>query len=260
MSDLLGSIRTRLTAYGVIGGKYILTLLYYRKQISNNWLVDVWGIVLPGLILASILTGCLSSPDSKGGARMPNKDITKLIREHNPEDEEGLENLATVITQESMKAPREVVTLLHTDNKVDFRKAAVVLLGLGDLALTPLMESLNPKSPEGYVWDMESIINIQIENRMKIAKVLDKMLLDKRSIKLPELPHEEEAFIPRRVCDEAYLMLRRLLSFEDDEDEMFLNADTFLNMTENERDVEITRFKKSKRWTPLSRAASGLGS
>jgi hypothetical protein len=47
-------------------------------------------------------------------------------------------------------------------------------------------------------------------------------------------------------------MLRHLLSFEEDEETLFLNEDLFLNMTDEEKDREILRAKSSKRWIPLT--------
>ena len=79
------------------------------------------------------------------------------------------------------------------------------------------------------------------------------MLLDKRLLKGPALNGiVEEKPIPRRVCDEAYLMLRKLLSYKEDEESLMTNERLFLRMTNEEKDKEIERLKSSKEWISLS--------
>ena len=186
-----------------------------------------------------------------GKLNIYNKEIVLILRELDSEDDEELEKLAKTITKRSWKDPRVVVNIWHSDDEDDSSKAAAVLLSMEDIALTPLLDALSPDIPEDYVWDMETIVEIQMENRIKIAKALEDMLQDKRFIKLPELPPStEESHAPRRVCDEAYLIMRRLLSFEEDEEEQFFNSNEFLNMTDEEKDAEISRAKASKRWIP----------
>ena len=181
------------------------------------------------------------------------KEVGMIIRETDSDDDEALEKLAKTITENSWKDPRDVVELLHSDDEEDSSKAAAVLLSMEDVPLTPLLDALSSDIPEDYVWDMETIVNIQVENRVKIVKALNKMLKDRRYIKLPALPPgTEETPVARRVCDEAYLRLRQLLAFEEDEEDQMLNSDEFLDMTEEEKDAEISRAKSSKKWLPLA--------
>jgi len=182
-----------------------------------------------------------------------NNEVLPILRELDPEDDEGLEQLAAITTKRAWKDPRAIVSCLHSDDEDEASKARAVLLDVGDIVLTPLLDALRPTVPEDYVWDVETIVNIQMENRLKIAKTLENMLEDKRPREMPELPPStEETYVPRRVCDEAYLLMRRLLAFEEMEEEQFFNADEFLNMTDEEKDAEIRRAKTSKRWIPLT--------
>jgi hypothetical protein len=180
------------------------------------------------------------------------KEVGIILREIDSDDDEALETLAKNITENSWKDPRDVVELLHSGDEEDSSKAAAVLLSMEDTPLTPLLDALSSDIPEDYVWDMETIVNIQLENRVKIAKALEQILKDKRYLKPPELPPgTEETPVARRVCDAAYLLMRQLLAFEDEEDQM-LNSDEFLGMTEEEKDAEISRAKASKKWLPLA--------
>lgn len=176
-----------------------------------------------------------------------------VLRDLDFDDDQGLENLARTISENAWKDPRIIVGLLHSKDEDDAGKARTVLLSIGDTALTPLVESVSPDIPEKYVWDMKTIINIQMETRLRIVRLLEKMLEDKRPVEMPELPPgTEEKYVPRRVCDEGYLLMRRLLAFEEGEEDRFFNADAFLQMENKERDAEIIRAKASRRWIPLT--------
>lgn len=186
------------------------------------------------------------------------KDVSLILRELDSEDDEGLEDLANKIAERSWNDPHVVVRILRSDDEDDVSKARAVVLSMGDIVLTPLLGALCPDVPENYVWDMQTLVDIQMENRVKIAKALETMLEDKRPLKMPDLaPDTEESFAPRRVCDEAYLTMRRLLAFEESEEEQFFNANDFLNMTDEEKDGEISRAKTSKRWIPLTEEFEG---
>jgi len=181
------------------------------------------------------------------------KDPLFILRELNIDDEKEFKQVSRSVVEEAYEAPKRMAEIRHSEDEDDSSKALLMLLEIGDLALTPLLESLKSENPEQYVWDMKTVVGIQIENRLKIANILEKMLGDKRLLRIPEVPiGVEERPPPRRVCDEAYLMLRRLLSFEETEEEQFLNLVMFLDMSDEEKDAEIERFKSTKRWVALS--------
>lgn len=205
-----------------------------------------------GVILIVITGGANCSRHDKGGEREMNDNVAVTIREINIDDDAGLDNLATVIRDKSWNDPRKIVEMLHTGDKDQTQKAAGVLLALGDLALTPLLDSIDGHKPEDKVWDMEQLVDIQLDNRTRIVRILDEMLKDKQILEDPELPPDvEEKPIPRRVCDEAYLMMRRLFALEENEGEYFDNSDTFIELFFEERDAEIERVQKTKKWISL---------
>jgi len=186
-----------------------------------------------------------------------NKEAAFILRELGAEDDEELRKLGSAVSERSLKEPRTVVKVLHSAEEDDFLKAAAVLLSMEDVALRPLLDTLSPDVPERHVWDMQAIVDLQVKNRLQIAKALENMLDDKRPIPPPETPPSvEEKPIPRRVCDEAFMMMRKLLAFEETEEEQFFNADAFLNMSDVERDAEIQRARTSKKWTPLAQQFS----
>ncbi len=178
--------------------------------------------------------------------------IETAIRELDPNDDDELNNIARAIQEESRESPRKVVEVLHSENKEDSKRAALVLMNIGDLAMTPLLESIDSSNAESLVWDMEMAVSIQLENRNRVVRILDQMLLDKRYLKEPEPPLKVEETPPsRRVCDQAYLMMRKLFAIQEDEEELLTNTDVFLDMSDEQRDAEINRAKETRKWISL---------
>ncbi len=178
--------------------------------------------------------------------------IETAITELDPNDDDELNEIARVIQEVSWENPRKVVDILHSDNEEDSKRAALVLMNIGDLAMAPLLESIDRGNPESLVWDMEMAVKIQLENRNRIVRILDQMLVDKRVLKEPEPPLQVEGIPPsRRVCDQAYLMMRSLFAIQEDEEELLTNTDVFLDMSDEQRDTEIDRAKETKKWISL---------
>lgn len=225
----------------------------YAVKLCKTISFMIRSLFFISLLFSTVLCSLYSCNNSnKGKEKMENNNIVVQIRELNSNDEERLEKMSEIIKNKSWKDPNDLVDLLHSGDAADFKKAAIIVLNLEELVLSPLLNSLNTQIPKNYVWDMETIIEIQMRNRKKITKVLNNMFPDKRSIEMPKLPYEEEEYIPRRVCDEAYLLMRRLLALEEDEEEQFINEDIFLNMSDEERDKEISRVKSTKKWINLT--------
>jgi len=184
---------------------------------------------------------------------MENSNISSILKSLNPEDEKGLEALAERVVLKAREETRNVINIMHSGNKIEADKASSVLLNLGDLVLSPILDSLDSDNAGNYIWEMETVVSLQLRNRSKIATVFNDMLLDDRTLKKPDFFGEvEEEYIIRRVCDEAYLMMRSLLALEEDEEEQFINEDIFLNMSDEEKDNEISRVKSTKKWINLT--------
>jgi hypothetical protein len=190
--------------------------------------------------------------DNEGGESEMRRRIETAITELDPNDDDELNDIARVIQEGSWENPRKVVDILHSDNEEDSERAALVLMNIGDLPMTPLLELIDRSKPESLVWDMEMAVKIQLENRNRIVRILDQMLLDKRVLKEPESPLQVEEIPPsRRVCDDAYLMMRSLFALQEDEEELLTNTDVFLDMSDEQRDAEIDRAKETKKWISL---------
>jgi len=206
------------------------------------------------LCIITILSmiGVQCTENNQGGEKRMYENIETAIKELDLHNDKQLTSIAQTIREESWTNPRKVVNILHSANKDESKRAALVLLSIDELAMTPLLDSINRKIPEEYVWDMDIVVSNQLRNRAKIVKVLNEMLLDKRDLEEPEAPVELEETPPsRRVCDEAYIMIRRLFAQDENEEELSTNIDVFLDMSDEERDAEIDRAKKTKKWVSL---------
>jgi hypothetical protein len=73
----------------------------------------------------------------------------------------------------------------------------------------------------------------------------------------PEMPmNTEETTLPKRVCDEAYMLLRQLCSYDGAEDAMVNERIIIYTMSEKERDAGIDRFLHEKKWISLQEKAN----
>lgn len=185
--------------------------------------------------------------------KMENLNLAMQLKKVDVDDYKKLDSISEEIILRSRKDGRELVNILHSSDAIERKKAANLILGLGDLVIIPMLDSLDNENPDNYAWEMDAIVTSHLEDRNKIVSKINSMLLDKRLMKTPKLMGvSEEQPTPRRVCDEAYLMLRKILAFKDDEEELMTNERFFLGMSNEEKDEEINRLKYSNDWISLS--------
>lgn len=213
-----------------------------------------WCILFPLALMVSV-TGCKTGP--KEGSTSMNQEFVNAVKKLDTENDKQIDSLAAGMKQEAWQKTRDVVGLLHGADPNDSKRARALVLSTGSLALSPLLDSLPSDNPDKLVWDLQASLDMHFGNQALIVSRLQEMLQDKRPLTLPVYPpHVEEKPVPRRVCDEAYLMLRKLLSGEDAEAEM-LNSREFINgMSDPKRDEIIEGFLKTKRWQSLLQSAS----
>lgn len=195
------------------------------------------------------------------GAKSMDTSLYSAIESLSPNDNKKVDSLVEAIRGRAWEQTRQVVGMTNQKNLEEqaVQNARLVILSLGDVALTPLLDSLDASSPDKLVWALQSAVGFHREDQARIVKQLNQLLGDKRWLTPREQgPFTEEKSPGRRVCDEAYLMMRRLLAIEDEESDM-VNARIFLySMTEPERDREIARLQKSKTWVALTEQAEAM--
>lgn len=185
--------------------------------------------------------------------RVCTTDIRCLLRMVDEQEEETVERLVKALQVQSWKNIQELVDISHSEDSEDSHKAALVLLSVGDLAISPILHSLRLTNPEEVLWELGDIIDNQNENRLQVAQTLEGLLGDTHILIEAERGESPVEDIPhQRVCDGAYLLLRRLLAFDESSDEKLQNELQYLRLPDTERDAEISRMKRSKRWISLT--------
>ena len=223
----------------------------------------VWIRLVPAVLFLLGGLQCSKNAEelrSKGSERMDSS-LRGEIESMNPDDNRKLDSLVGEIRKRAMDQPGQLVSMVKEQNLDDqmLANARLVLLQLGDVAMPSLLDSLDSNDPDALVWNVQTVVGFHRENQARIVKRLQTLIGDKRKLTPKERgPFTEEKIPERRVCDEAYLLMRRLLAMEDEESNM-VNARIFLyGMTEPERDREIVRLLKSKSWTSLSEQADAM--
>ncbi len=175
-----------------------------------------------------------------------------VIQRAKAADDPSLDSLAKSILERSYREPQDVIAMMHSDSQSTQQKASAVALKLGNLLLPILLDSLPVGKPNDLIWELQQAMAIQNASRAKITKILLDLLKDQRELE-PDNPFaapEDRAPI-RRVCDEAYLLLRRLQVVNETDNQLYLNENGFLKMSLPERDSEIKRWQGEKTWVPL---------
>lgn len=178
--------------------------------------------------------------------------IEQTLRGISLADDQKLAALAEAIRKQGWQETREVISLLSSGEKEVADKALVVTLNLGPFALQPMLDSLDPNYPVDCAMNLAQAVDLELEQRHKVAMALDKLLEDKRRVPQPrQAKGVEEKFRARRLCDVAYLQLRRLFSQQESVEDAEINEGMFLDMQESDRDREIAKMRKSKNFTVL---------
>jgi hypothetical protein len=113
-----------------------------------------------------------------------------------------------------------------------------------DLAVRPAVEQPLPREPQAAAQALWLIGDAEIDLRGKVLLRVDALLDDKRA--LPSQAGQVGA--PRRVCDEAYVTLRRMVRFEEPELRQPFTSPGFLASTPAARDALIQHVRRAPTW------------
>jgi hypothetical protein len=181
-------------------------------------------------------------------------DFTERLEKAAPGDTDALEALASQTLTTSRDLPR-LAARFWADPKLTDRaaKAALVLAALEEQAILPLLESPADVDPKNAAWRNATLVEALIDLRLKTIKHLDAAMRDKRPVPLPPTsPHLEEKPPPRRICDHAYILARRLLNTDEPRGQSLINQKEFLAFPDEKKDAEITTYLKSRTWTQFT--------
>ena len=127
-------------------------------------------------------------------------------------------------------------------------RARLLLVGLGEAAFTPLLESMADLSPQDQAWAAMIVTEAHLDARERLISVLQQQLQNKSVLQPPPF-HSEIKPQSSRVCDEAYLLIRRVMDPTEETDPQRSGTRVrFLHLPENLRDREIARALKTDDW------------
>jgi hypothetical protein len=179
--------------------------------------------------------------------------IRQVLSELNIADEARIDQLATDIKERSWRPSRELTAIWQGYAPEPAHKAAVILGELDDLALRPLAEAEPPDDAAKRAWLISTLVDNELELRQLIVARLDQFLGDRSVVPLPPVVAPiDELPPPRRVCDEAYVHLRRFLNVATPLEQQLMDEDIFLNLPLDLKDQAIQKFRESGVWVQLT--------
>jgi len=183
---------------------------------------------------------------------MTRAEFLERLSNLNAEDTTGLTELALDLIREEREIPEAAVKMFKQGNPDTSKKAMVTLGEIEEFGIIPLLDLTADLPPVRALWALRTEGASLVHLQRQVVRSFDKAMEDRRQAPPQQADAAmEEQPPPIRVCDEAYLQLRRLLNIEEGDPQYFLNARAFLNLGNAEKDAEIHRARKSRGWSRL---------
>jgi hypothetical protein len=205
------------------------------------------AVLVPALLLA------LCGPVAPAVASEPPKtDAVTKLRDMKGGDRQGLGALADTIRKDSLGVVSDIVTVWKTGDADLAFKSAYILGWLGDVAIEPLLEVGSPADPARQAWRLKRLMEAQLERRDAIVSELTKQLDNQTHLPVePSKSAAEDPPVEPRLCDLAYLHLRRLLNTRETSQDHLETAYIFQRLEPETRDMIIRRFKTQGSWVNI---------
>lgn len=180
---------------------------------------------------------------------MSEQDVVSRLRDRDAPD--ALHDLAAQLAGEISDAPEAIVQVWTTGPQAEASKAGSMVLDLEELTLRPMLEACESSALDWRLRFMDAAVETELHLRAAVLKKLDGLLGDATVLPGSELSKSlEPGARPVRVCDEAYVWVRRLVKVEDPKDG-FGSEPAFLKLDHAERTKEIQRWKRAPVWAEL---------
>jgi hypothetical protein len=168
-------------------------------------------------------------------------------------DDTKVEALAASLRATATRTPKAAVDLLLGTDEVGAARARLLILYLEELAVAPLLEA-KPPLPEQRAALITQAAAGELALRKKLIARLDVLLDDKTPVPVHGGLTAEQRPPPRRVCDEAYVLMRQVVHFGEPDVEAAVQADMFLNAPNDFKDQIIKKARATGVW---NRAITG---
>jgi hypothetical protein len=175
-------------------------------------------------------------------------------------DEAGLTSIADQIAKESLEAPRAMVHVWAAGADESAGKACLVAMQLQEFLIEPALEESAAASGARRVTMLDAAIEALLPFRRHALRQLDPLLKDTTVLSAEGLAEPpKKGALPPRVCDAAYVHIRRLARVSDPAAAKLHTEPEFLALSYAERDQELQRWLLSKPCGALHRAIYDFG-
>lgn len=155
--------------------------------------------------------------------------------------------LAGRLRANAARIPGQAVQLLVGPEDNGDPGAPRLLGSLRELGVGSLVE-LNPSRAEQRSDLVALAVEAELESRRRVVARIDAMLDDGGPLPRNVGADAKRSHAPMRVCDIAYLSMRRMVKLVDGAADEAALADAFAQMTVSERATRIRRARASKPW------------
>lgn len=177
---------------------------------------------------------------------MTREAFEQQLAQLNAQDERGITSLVADYLKDVDEGLTGLVRLAEAGEPVG-PKARAILDRLGETIAKPLSREIESKeAPE--TWMLFSLAKAVTAAEEVVTARLKAALSDARRIEPPSTPDIEEQEPPFRVCDEAYLALRRIATSESSL-HLTLESRRFLALPDEQKNDEIRNYIKTGTFT-----------
>ena len=150
--------------------------------------------------------------------------------------------LAARVRADATAVTARLVELARSPDPMSAFKARSLAGRLEELVAGTLLDAPPPADAATAVWTVTAATAATVALRARVAERVRILLGDRRLLPpQPVDPRVEEPVRPRRVCDEAYGLLRELLNTGESRPAFVMDQWAFLRLPESGRDAEIAR-------------------
>jgi hypothetical protein len=208
-------------------------------------------LVVAAVLIASYIISEEPQLKTKGDNSMSEYRVRKNLRELQADQRQEME-FSQSLSIEARETARALVKIWLEKDAGMSAKALSILTQIEDHAIIPLLETIPEKPPESVVMAARLAVEAELGVRSKLIAALDAMLDNKQSVpQSPAAATLETPPPPLRVCDEAYVLMRRIVHFGEDELEEAVGVDAFLNLPDELKNKEIAQARKTGTWRRL---------
>lgn len=179
--------------------------------------------------------------------------VLEQLRRMTPGSDVEMEALTRRVMDNAYGEVDEAIRIWRGPDRELAAKARLLLGHIEALALPRLLETAGTNSPGDDAWLLRTTAAVVDDTRKQVALRLNQLLQDKRSIP-PSVPvlREEQGSPPRRVCDEAYILMRRFLQPTESPQQYFGHVNHFLNLPVKDKNALILKALQSPAWRQWS--------